>query len=71
MNKKTVKIFHTVRTEMVKKCFLFWQAEITKCVVKKELTSEQPWLSSVMESVKYALTTIYVYVMKEPWTAGQ
>ncbi|KAF6732079.1 Bcl-2-related ovarian killer-like protein A [Oryzias melastigma] len=41
-------------------------AEITKCVVKKELTSEQPWLSSVMESVKYALTTIYVYVMKEP-----
>ncbi|XP_019959764.1 bcl-2-related ovarian killer protein homolog B [Paralichthys olivaceus] len=40
-------------------------AELTKCVVKKELIPEQPWLSSVVESLKYFLTTIYVYIMKE------
>ncbi|CAG5896714.1 unnamed protein product [Menidia menidia] len=40
--------------------------EITKCVVKKDLTPEHNWLSSVVESVKYFLTTVYVYVMKEP-----
>lgn len=43
--------------------------EITKCVVKKDLTPEQPWLSSVVESIKYFLTTMYVYIMKEPWKA--
>ncbi|CAB1442500.1 unnamed protein product [Pleuronectes platessa] len=41
-------------------------AELTKCVVKKELIPEQPWLSSVVESLKYFLTTMYVYIMKEP-----
>ncbi|XP_047445272.1 bcl-2-related ovarian killer protein homolog B-like [Mugil cephalus] len=40
-------------------------AEITKCVVKKELTPEHHWLSSAVESLKYFLTTVYVYVMKE------
>ncbi|AWP04082.1 putative bcl-2-related ovarian killer protein-like [Scophthalmus maximus] len=40
--------------------------EITKCVVKKDLTPEQPWLTSVIESLKYFLTTMYVYIMKEP-----
>ncbi|XP_072220388.1 bcl-2-related ovarian killer protein homolog B-like [Leuresthes tenuis] len=40
--------------------------EITKCVVKKDLTPEHNWVSSVIESVKYFLTTMYVYVMKEP-----
>ncbi|XP_034559769.1 bcl-2-related ovarian killer protein homolog B-like [Notolabrus celidotus] len=39
--------------------------EITKCVVKKDLTPEQHWLSSSMDSLKYFLTTVYVYVMKE------
>lgn len=43
--------------------------EITKCVVKKDLTPEHHWLSSVMESLKYFLTTVYVYIMKEPWAA--
>lgn len=42
------------------------QAEITKCVVRKELTPENNWLSSTVESLKYFLTTVYVYVMKEP-----
>lgn len=50
---------------------LIWtfQAEISKCVVKKDLTPEHNWLSSSMESLKYFLTTLYVYIMKEPWTA--
>ncbi|KAM6918470.1 bcl-2-related ovarian killer protein homolog B [Xenentodon cancila] len=41
-------------------------AEITKCVVKKDLSPEHHWLSSVVESFKYFLTTMYVYIMKEP-----
>lgn len=41
-------------------------AEITKCVVKKDLASEENWLSSTFESFKYFLTTLYVYIMKEP-----
>lgn len=40
--------------------------EITKCVVKKDLTPEHHWLSSAIESLKYFLTTMYVYIMKEP-----
>lgn len=49
------------------KCFVSnHQAEITKCVVKKDLTPENNWLSSTVESLKYFLTTVYVYVMKEP-----
>ncbi|XP_030608170.1 bcl-2-related ovarian killer protein homolog B isoform X1 [Archocentrus centrarchus] len=41
-------------------------AEITKCVVKKDLAPEENWLSSTFESLKYFLTTLYVYIMKEP-----
>ena len=44
--------------------------EITKCVVKKDLTPEYNWLSSTIDSLKYFLTTMYVYIMKEPWAAG-
>lgn len=40
--------------------------EITKCVVKKELIPETNWFSTTMDSVKYFLTTMYVYIMKEP-----
>lgn len=40
--------------------------DITKCVVKKDFTPEQNWLTSVVESLKYFLTTMYVYIMKEP-----
>ncbi|XP_058505270.1 bcl-2-related ovarian killer protein homolog B-like [Solea solea] len=40
--------------------------DITKCVVKKDLTPEQHWLSSIIESLKYFLSTVYVYIMKEP-----
>ncbi|XP_030258545.1 bcl-2-related ovarian killer protein homolog B-like [Sparus aurata] len=39
--------------------------EISKCVVKKDLTPEHSWLSSSIDSLKYFLTTVYVYVMKE------
>ncbi|CAL8344779.1 unnamed protein product [Merluccius merluccius] len=39
--------------------------EITKCVIKKDVTTEYHWLSSAVESLKYFLTTVYVYVMKE------
>ncbi|XP_071376897.1 bcl-2-related ovarian killer protein-like [Centroberyx affinis] len=39
--------------------------EITKCVVKKDLTPEHHWMSSAIESLKYFLTTVYVFVMKE------
>ncbi|XP_056276962.1 bcl-2-related ovarian killer protein homolog B-like isoform X2 [Pseudoliparis swirei] len=40
-------------------------AEITKCVLKKDLPPEHHWLSSVVDSLKYFLTTVYVYIMKE------
>ncbi|XP_030218947.1 bcl-2-related ovarian killer protein homolog B isoform X1 [Gadus morhua] len=39
--------------------------EISKCVIKKDVISEHHWLSSTVESLKYFLTTVYVYVMKE------
>uniref|UniRef100_A0A1A8KEE0 BCL2-related ovarian killer b n=3 Tax=Nothobranchius TaxID=28779 RepID=A0A1A8KEE0_NOTKU len=39
--------------------------EITKCVVKVDLTPERHWLSSTIESLKYFLTTLYVCIMKE------
>ncbi|KAJ3594956.1 hypothetical protein NHX12_004261 [Muraenolepis orangiensis] len=39
--------------------------EMTKCVIKKDVASEHHWLSSTVESLKYFLTTVYVYVMKE------
>ncbi|KAM3865680.1 bcl-2-related ovarian killer protein homolog B [Diretmus argenteus] len=39
--------------------------EITNCVVKKDLTPEHHWMSSTIESLKYFLTTVYVYIMKE------
>ncbi|XP_060940881.1 bcl-2-related ovarian killer protein homolog B [Limanda limanda] len=58
--------------QFVRKFLVHWLkrrggwVELTKCVVKKELIPEQPWLSSVVESLKYFLTTMYVYIMKEP-----
>ncbi|XP_034039068.1 bcl-2-related ovarian killer protein homolog B-like isoform X2 [Thalassophryne amazonica] len=39
--------------------------DITKCVVKKNLTPEKNWLSSILESLKYFLMAVYVYIMKE------
>ncbi|KAM8850189.1 bcl-2-related ovarian killer protein homolog B [Spinachia spinachia] len=41
-------------------------AEISKCVLKKDLGPEHHWLSSAVDSLKYFLTTVYVYIMKEP-----
>lgn len=41
------------------------QADISRCVVKKDLAPEHHWLSSSVESLKYFLTTIYVYIWKE------
>ncbi|XP_056149140.1 bcl-2-related ovarian killer protein homolog B-like [Lampris incognitus] len=42
-----------------------WE-EMTKCVVKRDFTPEHHWISSTIESLKYFLSTVYVYVMKEP-----
>ncbi|KAK7945636.1 hypothetical protein WMY93_001364 [Mugilogobius chulae] len=39
--------------------------EITKCVVRKDFIPENHWVSSVIDSLKYFLTSIYVYIMKE------
>ncbi|XP_013886768.1 bcl-2-related ovarian killer protein homolog B isoform X2 [Austrofundulus limnaeus] len=39
--------------------------EITKCVVRMDLFPQRHWLSSLVESLKYFLTTLYVYIMKE------
>lgn len=41
------------------------QADISRCVVKKDLAPEHHWLSSSVESLKYFLSTVYVYIMKE------
>ncbi|XP_028988165.1 bcl-2-related ovarian killer protein homolog B [Betta splendens] len=40
-------------------------AEMTKCVVKKDLTPQHYWLFSAIESLKYVLTAVYVYIMKD------
>lgn len=45
------------------------QADISRCVVKKDLAPEHHWLSSSVESLKYFLSTVYVYIMKEAWTS--
>lgn len=47
------------------------QADISRCVVKKDLAPEHHWLSSSVESLKYFLTTIYVYIWKEAWTSAR
>ncbi|XP_069013428.1 bcl-2-related ovarian killer protein homolog B [Embiotoca jacksoni] len=67
----TIHILVDSMGQFVRKFLVQWLkrrggwAEITKCVVKKDLLPEQPWVSSVVESFKYFLTTMYVYVMKE------
>eukprot|EP00064_Thunnus_orientalis_P015620 superscaffoldBa00002930_g15675 len=68
----TVHILVDSLGQFVRKYLVHWLkrrggwAEITKCVVKKDLTPEHNWLSSIIESLKYFLTTMYVYIMKEP-----
>ncbi|XP_076001232.1 bcl-2-related ovarian killer protein homolog A-like [Genypterus blacodes] len=67
----TVHIVVDSLGQFVRKFLVAWLkrrggwAEISKCVVKRDLTPEQNWLSSAVESLKYFLTTVYVYVMKE------
>ncbi|XP_072297571.1 bcl-2-related ovarian killer protein homolog B [Eucyclogobius newberryi] len=39
--------------------------EIAKCVVRKDFIPENHWMSSVLDSLKYFLTSVYVYIMKE------
>ncbi|XP_019748424.1 bcl-2-related ovarian killer protein-like isoform X1 [Hippocampus comes] len=39
--------------------------ELTNCVVKKDLFPEHRWLSSALDSLRYFLTSMYVYIMKE------
>lgn len=68
----TVHILVDSLGQFVRKFLVQWLkrrggwTEITKCVVKRDLTPEQHWFSSVMESLKYFLTAVYVYIMKEP-----
>ncbi|XP_041849666.1 bcl-2-related ovarian killer protein homolog B-like [Melanotaenia boesemani] len=68
----TVHILVDTLGQFVRKFLVSWLkrrggwTEITKCVVKRDLTPEYNWLTSVVESVKYFLTTMYVYIMKEP-----
>ncbi|XP_068616288.1 bcl-2-related ovarian killer protein homolog B-like, partial [Brachionichthys hirsutus] len=58
--------------QFVRKFLVLWLkrrggwGEIAKCVIKKDLAPEHNWLSSAMESLKYFLTSMYVYIMKEP-----
>lgn len=40
--------------------------EITKCVVRKDFIPENHWMTSVLDSLKYFLTSVYIYIMKEP-----
>ncbi|XP_015227983.1 bcl-2-related ovarian killer protein homolog B [Cyprinodon tularosa] len=67
----TVHIIVDSLGQFVRKFLVHWLkrkggwAEIMKCVVKMDCTPERPWLSSVMDSFKYFLTTVYVYIMKE------
>lgn len=67
----TVHILVDSLGQFVRKFLVQWLkrrggwAEITKCVVKRDLTPEHHWLSSVVESLKYFLTTLYVCIMKE------
>ncbi|XP_061588267.1 bcl-2-related ovarian killer protein homolog B [Cololabis saira] len=68
----TVQVLVDSLGQFVRKFLVHWLkrrggwTEIMKCVVKKDLAPEQPWLSSTVESIKYFLTTMYVYIMKEP-----
>ncbi|XP_061550674.1 bcl-2-related ovarian killer protein homolog B [Phycodurus eques] len=39
--------------------------ELTNCVVRKDLFPEHRWLSSALDSLRYYLTSMYVYIMKE------
>ncbi|CAL1579669.1 unnamed protein product [Knipowitschia caucasica] len=39
--------------------------DITKCVVKKDFIPDNHWISSIIDSMKYFVTSIYVYIMKE------
>lgn len=67
----TVHIIVDSLGQFVRKFLVSWLkrrggwAEILKCVVKMDCTPERPWLSSVIDSLKYFLTTVYVYIMKE------
>ncbi|XP_020778972.1 bcl-2-related ovarian killer protein homolog B-like [Boleophthalmus pectinirostris] len=58
--------------QFVRKYLVHWLkrrggwVEITKCVLRKDLIPENHWMSSVIDSLKYFLTSLYVYIMKEP-----
>ncbi|KAM9459824.1 bcl-2-related ovarian killer protein homolog A-like isoform 2-T3 [Salvelinus alpinus] len=40
--------------------------DIKKCVVKLDAVPQTHWLSPVAESCKHFLSTLYIYIMKEP-----
>uniref|UniRef100_A0A8C7P8U4 BCL2 family apoptosis regulator BOK b n=1 Tax=Oncorhynchus mykiss TaxID=8022 RepID=A0A8C7P8U4_ONCMY len=43
-----------------------WVSDWTKCVVKLDAVPQTHWLSPVAESCKHFLSTLYIYIMKEP-----
>lgn len=57
--------------QFVRKYLVHWLkrrggwTEISKCVVRKDFIPEQHWMSSAIDSMKYLLTSVYVYIMKE------
>lgn len=58
--------------QLVRKYLVHWLkrrggwTEINKCVVKRDFIPEQHWMSSAIDSLKYFLTSMYIYIMKEP-----
>ncbi|XP_054624687.1 bcl-2-related ovarian killer protein homolog A-like [Dunckerocampus dactyliophorus] len=67
----TVHIIVDSLGQFVRKYLTHWLkrrggwVEMTKCVVKKDLGHEHHWLSSALESLRYFLTMMYVYIMKD------
>nr|XP_057924886.1 bcl-2-related ovarian killer protein homolog B [Doryrhamphus excisus] len=67
----TVHIIVDSLGQFVRKYLTHWLkrrggwVDMTKCVVKKDLSPEHHWLSSALESLRYFLTMMYVYIMKD------
>lgn len=57
--------------QFVRKYLVHWLkrrggwTEINKCVVKRDFIPEQHWMSSAIDSLKYFLSSMYIYIMKE------
>ncbi|XP_029480009.2 bcl-2-related ovarian killer protein homolog A-like isoform X4 [Oncorhynchus nerka] len=45
---------------------VFFQTDIKRCVVKLDAVPQTHWLSPIAQSCKHFLSTLYIYIMKEP-----